>query len=211
MDDQLIEKISDDTFDPLTLSHEELAGGLCRLTSSCLATPLLCGSSLRNVAVQPLMDAIVTYLPSPFQRPLSMSVGKLNSACVSTLYGSMVLVVWVYCQTSSEVLFTGFLPEVGQSPCSLVSCRRLVRVHVHWVLAGGWSESMFTGFLPEVGQSPCSLGSCLRLVRVHVHWVLAGGWSESMFTGFLPEVGQSPCSLGSCRKLVRVHVHWVLA
>ena len=70
MDDQLIEKISDDTFDPLTLSHEELACGLRRLTSSCLATPLLCGSSLRNVAVQPLVDAVITYLPSPLQTPV---------------------------------------------------------------------------------------------------------------------------------------------
>ena len=72
MDDHLIEKVSDDNIDFLTLSHEDLASGLCRLTQSCLATPLLCGSSLRNVGVQPLMDALVTYLPSPLQKSQPM-------------------------------------------------------------------------------------------------------------------------------------------
>jgi len=78
MDDQLIEKVSDDALDFLTLSHEELAGGLRRLTQSGQATPLLCGTSLRNVGVQPLMDAIVTYLPGPLQNPQLMYVS--NSA-----------------------------------------------------------------------------------------------------------------------------------
>lgn len=72
MDDQLIDKISDDSFDPLTLTEEELAGGIRRLTKACLATPLLCGSSLQNTAVQPLMLAIVDYLPSPMERRLLM-------------------------------------------------------------------------------------------------------------------------------------------
>lgn len=30
--------------------------------------PLLCGSSYKNKGVQPLMDAIVRYLPSPLER-----------------------------------------------------------------------------------------------------------------------------------------------
>ena len=30
--------------------------------------PVLCGSSYKNVGVQPLMDAIVNYLPSPADR-----------------------------------------------------------------------------------------------------------------------------------------------
>ncbi len=72
MDDHLIERVIDDDFDVLAMSHEDLAGGLRRLTRSCLATPLLCGSSLRNVGVQPLMDAIVTYLPSPLEAPQVM-------------------------------------------------------------------------------------------------------------------------------------------
>ena len=72
MDDQLIEKIAEDSFDPLTLTCRELMDGIRRLTSSCLATPLLCGSSLQNMGVQPLMSAIVTYLPGPPERPMHM-------------------------------------------------------------------------------------------------------------------------------------------
>ena len=72
MDDQLIDRIADDSFDPLTLSHEELEGGIHRLTKACLATPLLCGSSLQNVAVQPLMSAILSYLPGPEERRIAV-------------------------------------------------------------------------------------------------------------------------------------------
>ena len=77
MDDQLIEKISDDSFDPLTLTHEELMGGVRRLTTSCMATPIMCGSSLQNTAVQPLMDAIVSYLPGPTERPIQVYIWSL--------------------------------------------------------------------------------------------------------------------------------------
>lgn len=72
MDDVLIERVSDDLFDPLTLTHDDLITGIRRLTTSCSATPLLCGSSLHNVGVQPLMDAILAYLPGPLERPLPM-------------------------------------------------------------------------------------------------------------------------------------------
>ena len=72
MDDGLIEKLSDDSFDPITLTQEELVGGIRRLTLANLATPILCGSSLQNVAVQPLMDAIVSYLPGPHEKSVKV-------------------------------------------------------------------------------------------------------------------------------------------
>ena len=74
MDNQLIEKLSDDFFDPLTLTQEELVGGIRRLTVANVATPIFCGSSLQNMAVQPLMDAIVSYLPGPQEKPVHMYV-----------------------------------------------------------------------------------------------------------------------------------------
>jgi elongation factor G len=33
----------------------------------CQITPVLCGSSFKNMAVQPIMDAIIKYLPSPLE------------------------------------------------------------------------------------------------------------------------------------------------
>ena len=48
---------------------EELRQGLRRAVIAGRATPVLCGSSLRNKGVQPLLDAVVDYLPSPAEIP----------------------------------------------------------------------------------------------------------------------------------------------
>ncbi|XP_059484147.1 ribosome-releasing factor 2, mitochondrial [Neocloeon triangulifer] len=47
----------------------ELKAAIRRATIKKLCVPVLCGSSYHNVGVQPLMDAIGLYLPSPFERP----------------------------------------------------------------------------------------------------------------------------------------------
>ena len=47
----------------------ELQKGIRRATLSNAITPVLCGSALRNKGVQPLLDAVVTYLPSPLDIP----------------------------------------------------------------------------------------------------------------------------------------------
>jgi elongation factor G len=49
------------------ISQAELRQALRRATLSGKLVPVLCGSSLRNKAVQPLLDAIVDYLPSPLE------------------------------------------------------------------------------------------------------------------------------------------------
>jgi len=52
-----------------TLSVEELKGGLRRAVIQNRATPVFCGSSLKNKGVQPLLDAVIDYLPSPKDVP----------------------------------------------------------------------------------------------------------------------------------------------
>ncbi len=52
-----------------TLSDEEVHAGLRLLTLSRKIVPVLCGSSLRNKGIQPLLDAVVSYLPSPKDVP----------------------------------------------------------------------------------------------------------------------------------------------
>jgi elongation factor G len=47
----------------------ELRGALRRVTLAAKGVPILCGSALRNKGVQPLLDAIVAYLPSPADMP----------------------------------------------------------------------------------------------------------------------------------------------
>ena len=47
----------------------ELQKAIRRATISNAVTPVLAGSALRNKGVQPLLDAVVTYLPSPLEVP----------------------------------------------------------------------------------------------------------------------------------------------
>jgi elongation factor G len=47
------------------LSVDELKAGLRRAVINNLATPVYCGSSLRNKGVQPVLDAVIDFLPSP--------------------------------------------------------------------------------------------------------------------------------------------------
>ncbi len=72
----LIEKIceTDDTLLEKYLNGqeptlEELRGALRRATIAYKLVPIYCGSSLRNKGVQPLLDAVVDYLPSPLDLP----------------------------------------------------------------------------------------------------------------------------------------------
>ncbi|MFH1085681.1 MAG: elongation factor G [Chloroflexota bacterium] len=51
------------------VSSEELRRGLRQATIAGRLVPVLCGAALRNRGVQPVLDAIVDYLPSPLDVP----------------------------------------------------------------------------------------------------------------------------------------------
>ncbi len=51
------------------LSVEALQAGIRRATIAGQLVPVLCGTSLRNKGIQPLLDAVVAYLPSPLDVP----------------------------------------------------------------------------------------------------------------------------------------------
>jgi elongation factor G len=73
---RMIEQIAE-TDDDLTLKYlegkvisiDELKTALRNAVINGRATPVYCGSSLRNKGVQPLLDAVVDYLPSPVEIP----------------------------------------------------------------------------------------------------------------------------------------------
>ena len=52
-----------------TIGPEDLRAGLRRATLAGKLVPVLCGAALRNRGVQPVLDAIVDYLPSPLDVP----------------------------------------------------------------------------------------------------------------------------------------------
>jgi len=64
-DDELIEKYLGG--DPLT--EEELIRGLIASVKAGDAVPVVFGSAARNIGIQPFLDAIIQYLPSPAEAP----------------------------------------------------------------------------------------------------------------------------------------------
>lgn len=74
--ERMVEQIAE-TDDDLTMKYlegeeisiEELKAALRRAVIERKLTPVFCGTSLRNKGVQPLLDGIVDYLPSPLDIP----------------------------------------------------------------------------------------------------------------------------------------------
>ena len=64
-DDELMMKYLDGE----ELTYDELMAGIRKATIAGKLTPVLCGTSYRNKGVQPLLDAIVDFLPSPLDIP----------------------------------------------------------------------------------------------------------------------------------------------
>ncbi len=66
---------------------DELRVGLRRATVGSRVVPVLCGSSFKNKGVQPLLDAVVDYLPSPLDVPAIVgsdpATGKEEERAVS--------------------------------------------------------------------------------------------------------------------------------
>ena len=61
-DDDLMAKYFDD---PSTITEDEIRNGIRKATLAMEIVPMICGSSFKNKGVQPLLDAVCAYLPSP--------------------------------------------------------------------------------------------------------------------------------------------------
>ncbi len=57
------------------ITNEELIQGIRKATIEVHITPVLCGSSYKNKGVQPLLDGIIDYLPSPVDIPSIKGIG----------------------------------------------------------------------------------------------------------------------------------------
>ena len=64
-DDTVLEKYVGDE----EITADDLKRGLRAATIAGAVVPVLCGSAFKNKAVQPLLDAIIDYLPSPLEVP----------------------------------------------------------------------------------------------------------------------------------------------
>ena len=64
-DEDVMEKFLDDS----EVTSEELHKALRKATLSLEVVPVLCGSAFKNKGIQPLLDAVIRYLPSPVDIP----------------------------------------------------------------------------------------------------------------------------------------------
>src|SRR2546430_11270634 len=65
VDDSVMEKYLEGE----ELSVEEIKAGIRRATIASKANPVVCGSAFKNKGVQPMLDAVIEYLPSPVDLP----------------------------------------------------------------------------------------------------------------------------------------------
>lgn len=63
------EKLMEKFFDGVELSIDEIKKGIKTATLSLSIVPMLCGTAFKNKGVQPLLDAVVDYLPAPDEVP----------------------------------------------------------------------------------------------------------------------------------------------
>jgi elongation factor G len=74
--DKLLEAVAENDDEMMELylegaepTEEQLVAAIRRATIASAVTPVLCGTAFKNKGVQPMLDAIVAYLPSPLDIP----------------------------------------------------------------------------------------------------------------------------------------------
>lgn len=80
-DEELLEQYASNE----ELSQERLLQVIRSNTISGTMVPVLCGSSYRNIGVQPLLDGVVDFLPSPLDVPPSLAYNLENGEAVEVL------------------------------------------------------------------------------------------------------------------------------
>jgi elongation factor G len=62
------------------LTEAEIKSGIRKGVIACKLTPVICGSSYKNKGVQPLLDAVVEYMPAPTDIPAIGGVNPMTGA-----------------------------------------------------------------------------------------------------------------------------------
>jgi elongation factor G len=90
-DDTLMEKF----FDAGTLTQDELLSGLKRAVAAARIFPVVCGSAAANIGMQPILDALLSYVPGPLERPLKARDAAGDEIDVQTIEsGPVSAFVW---------------------------------------------------------------------------------------------------------------------
>ncbi len=138
-DDELLEMILEDQEIPV----DKLKAAIRKATLSSQLTPVLCGSAFKNKGVQPLLDAIVAYLPTPLDVPAIDGVlpGKTDED------GNEVV---AHRQASDEAPFSALAFKIMADP--FVGKLTYFRVYSGKLEAGGRVLNVSTGKTERIGR-----------------------------------------------------------
>jgi len=90
-DDALMESF----FEHGTLTQEELTEGLVRAVRAGKLFPVFCASGMKNIGLQPILGAMVAYVPSPADRPFPGRDGE-GAPVTRAADDKAPLVLWVW-------------------------------------------------------------------------------------------------------------------
>lgn len=87
MDEEIINTFFEDAEgDHAAVNPEAIKSAVRRVTVDNRAVPVLCGAAFKNLGVQPLLNAVLDYLPSPLDRPPAIVTdhnGKITQLALS--------------------------------------------------------------------------------------------------------------------------------
>ena len=66
---EVVEFLGDKYLAEESITEEELRAGIRQATVAGEIVPVLCGASLKDLGIRPILDAVCAYLPSPMERP----------------------------------------------------------------------------------------------------------------------------------------------
>ena len=75
---ELDDDIADKYLEGLEITEGEILSAIRKVTLSLKAVPVLCGAALKNKGVQPILDAVVHFLPSPEDIPPVRGINPLT-------------------------------------------------------------------------------------------------------------------------------------
>jgi len=126
------------------ISPEELRAALRKATLASQLIPVLCGSALRNKGVQPVLDAVVDYLPSPLEVPPIVGQDPNTGGQVT-------------CRADVEEPFAGLVFKIAYDP--FIGRLAYLRVYSGALTNGVRVLNSTKGRMERVG----------RLVRMHAN------------------------------------------
>jgi len=77
---EMQEDLLESYLDREDLDENQIIAGLRQGTISNRLVPVLCGSALKNIGVQPVIDAIIDFLPSPLEVPAVSGINPVSGA-----------------------------------------------------------------------------------------------------------------------------------